>query len=98
MRCDLRASNSNSLGFRREILEERIRVFFFHVVGLAFMGKLIEGEVSEELHSKDADLLWKVRLFNYLAYESVAFVSLLTKQCNLVLFLKNPWGVLRWWK
>ena len=56
------------------------------------MGKLIEGEVSEELHSKDADLLWKVRLFNYLAYESVAFVSLLTKQCNLVLFLKNPWG------
>lgn len=42
------------------------------------MGKLIEGEVSEELHSKDADLLWKVRLFNYLAYESVAFVSLLT--------------------
>ena len=42
-------------------------MFFFHVVGLAFMGKLIEGEVSEELHSKDADLLWKVRLFNYLA-------------------------------
>ena len=41
--------------------------FFFHVVGLAFRGKLIEGELSEELHRKDADLLWKVRLFNYLA-------------------------------
>ena len=68
MRCDLRASSSNRLGFRREILEERSHVFFFfHVVGLAFRGKLIEGEVSEELHRKDADLLWKVRLFNYLA-------------------------------
>lgn len=42
-------------------------MFFFHMVGLAFRGKLIEGELSEELHRKDTDLLWKVRLVNYLA-------------------------------
>lgn len=67
MRCDLRASSSSRLRFRKEIQEERSHVFFFHVVGLAFRGKLIEGELSEELHRKDTDLLWKVRLVNYLA-------------------------------
>ena len=43
------------------------------------MGKLIEGEVSEELHRKDADLLWKIRLFNYLAFRVCCFCQSFNK-------------------